>query len=51
MKLIDRFNLGREKRAYKKYVRLNVRRKGKEVGGLAIFKKFDVVRRRTGFVK
>lgn len=48
--MFDKINYWRERRAYKKYARLNIKRKAKE-STLKIFKAFDSIRRKTGFVK
>lgn len=48
--MFGKFNYWRERRVYKKYAKLNVKRKAKEQT-MKVFKLFDDVRRRTGFVK
>lgn len=48
--MFNKINYFRERRAYKKYARLNIKRKAKE-NSLKVFKMFDSIRRKTGFVK
>ena len=50
MTLVDKIRLKAEIKAYEKYAKLNIRRKSEEKTNV-VFKFFDDIRRKTGYVK
>lgn len=48
--MMEKFNLWREKRAYAKYAKLNIKRKAKE-SQMKVYEWADSIRRRIGYVK
>lgn len=49
--MIEKINRWRERKAYRTYVKLNLKRKAKEPTTLKIYEMADNIRRRIGYVK